>query len=127
MTNAIFITLYGLLFLSGMFMLPAWIRVARDAYRQQDPDYALVATALAINSAGTILVFGARLAYGFESKLWQTFGGHLGATVLVGLAFFEISKTILMVVRHRHGERKAFIGFALVSALWALFAIGWTF
>ena len=123
--NTIFLALYGLLFISGLFMLPAWWRIAIQARRAKDIDYTLVATALAINSAGTILVFGPRLEYGFRTGIWASVDSWTGWMLVAGISFFEISKIMLMLVRHSHGERKTFRVYAAASVLWAIFSIGW--
>lgn len=124
--NAIFILLYGLLFMSGVFMLPAWLRVTLQAYKTGDKDYMLLSAALTANSFGTILVFGPRLVYGFRTGSWVSVDHWTAGLLAGGIAFLGLSKIMLMMVRRNHGERKAFMVFAILSALWALFAVGFS-
>lgn len=125
MTETLFIVLYGLLFLSGSFMLPAWVRVALDARASGDKDYQAVATALAINALGTIVVFGPRLVFGFWTDNWAYVSGPMGLAVLFGLLFLEVSKVMLMYVRRRHGNVRTWWAFAICSAVWTIFAAAW--
>lgn len=125
MTDAAFIAIYGLLFISGCFMLHAWGGIWLRARHAHDRDYTLVAGSLALNSIGTILVFGAVLLFGWQTSNWNGMGGAFGRVVLIGLGFFEASKTGLMFVRYRHGKIKTWRWFAVLSAAWAVGAIGW--
>jgi hypothetical protein len=125
MTDAFFIIIYGLLLISGCFMFPVWLRIMRKAQAQGDSDYATVAAALALNSAGTIVVFGPRLVYGFSSGRWSSIDGFLGWAVLIGLMLLESSKVTLMYVRRGHGSLKAWWAYAIVSIVWTLCAALW--
>lgn len=125
MKDAAFIAIYGVIFLAGMFMLPAWLNVWLKERRTEDVDAAEVAFGFALNSVGTILIFGARLAFGFESGNWTSVGGWPGAIVMIGLAFFEASKIALMRVRKRHGDVWTWRWWALLSVLWAVGAVAW--
>lgn len=126
MIEGAFVLLLGLLFISGLFMLPAWAVIAAQAHRENDRDYAWVAHALALNSVGTILFFGARLVFGFSTGEWMLADGPFAVTLIIAACFFEASKVLLMLVRARHGKRRVWWAFAALSLLWALFALLWT-
>lgn len=126
MIEGAFLALYGLLLISGFFMLPAWASIARNARLEGDHDYSMVAYALALNSVGTIVIFGFRLAFGFATGNWSSVGGWLGTLILVGLIAFEGSKIMLMMVRRRHGKITTWRAYALLSGVWTGFAIIWT-
>lgn len=127
MTNMLYLAIYGLLFLSGCFMLPAWLGIMRRANAEGDREFRMVAGALALNSAGTTIAFGSRLLYGFETGNWTSLGGILGGVIFFGLVMIEASKVALMTVRRGHGHGTLWRWYAGLSVAWTLFALGWVF
>ena len=127
MTNGLYLALYGLLFLSGCFMLPAWLGIMGRAKAQGDGEFRTVAGALALNSGGTAIVFGFRLLFGFETGNWTSVGGIIGGIILGGLVMIEASKVALMTVRRGHGHGTLWRWYAGLSVAWTLFALGWIF
>lgn len=68
MIGAIYLSLYGLLTLTSIFLVFAWTRmswrrgrVIKGVRRKYRDRYMILATGLAINSGGTALLFGTRL------------------------------------------------------------------
>lgn len=125
MTNGLFLALYGLLFLSGCFMLPAWLRIYSHATAEGDREFRTVAGALALNSGGTAIVFGFRLLFGFETGNWTSVGGIIGGIIFGGLVMIEGSKIALMAVRRGHGQSSLWRWYAGLSVAWTLFALLW--
>ena len=125
MTDTIYLVLYGLLFLSGLFMFPAWSAVAAGAARDKDRKTRNIAWFLMLNSIGTVIVFGVRLLYGFDTGNWRSLGGAYGAAILVGLGLFEASKVGLLWEARAGRMAKGWRWFSALSAAWAAFAVGW--
>lgn len=129
MVEALYLIVYGVLLISGIYLTFAWGAVARRAYRARvgtlvGDRYLMVATGLVVNSVGMVVVFGTCTYQAFATSVWDI-PGPVGALIMAGLLLMTLSKTILVwavAVRHRS---TLWLSYMAISAAWTLFATWW--
>lgn len=132
MLLTLFLTCFGLLFLTGMLLTYNWGRLAWRRAKAlkwtglHSDRYMVLATALAIESIGTSAVFGARaFTIFFQSAPATVVSGLAGLAILGGMSAMLSAKFGFMWAIELNRKNKHWIIFVTVTVLWSLFALIW--
>lgn len=130
MIGAIYLTCFGLLFLTAMFLTFCWGKLAwrrsqeLEGFQSLRHDrYMVLATALCIMSVGTGIMFGSRLVTTFlEGIPTVLVPGWPGISIVTGMAITLVAKFGFMWAIEMDKHDKWWVVFVFATAVWTLFA-----